>query len=74
MPSVVRVGFVVGAEIVDEPVVLLRNPCEMVPTARGDLPVFPSLSYGTACSLSSAETWRGRGFLRPKRVSMEAER
>lgn len=60
----------VGADIADDVVALVRKPWEIVPTARGDRPAFPSLSYGTACSLSSAETWRGRGFLRPKRVSM----
>lgn len=70
MPSLVNVGFVMGAEIADAFVVLVRRPCDTVQTGIGDLLAGPSLSYGTERSVRSVEVWRARGFLRPKRVSM----
>lgn len=68
VPSFVSVGFVVGADIAL--LALVLSPLEIVPTGMGERAAGPSLSYGTERSVRSVDVWRGRGFLRPKSVSM----
>jgi hypothetical protein len=72
VPSSVRVGFVMGAEMVLAP----RRPCETVLTGTGERGDGPSLSYGTDLSLRSCpetEDCRGLLFFLPKMVSIFAE-
>lgn len=68
VPSFVRVGLVVGADIAL--LALVLSPLEIVPTGMGERVAGPSLSYGTERSVRSVDVWRGRGFLRPKNESM----
>lgn len=71
VPFVVRLGFVIGAEIT-----LLAFPLSpwfVVPTGIGVRGEGPSLWYGTDRSFRSGldpEDWRGRFFLRPNRLSI----
>jgi hypothetical protein len=70
VPLVVRVGLVIGADMLD-----VRRPCEIVLTGIGERGEGPNLSYGTDLSFRSRpdkELWRGRDFFLPKMLSIAA--